>query len=606
MTVQSARLVGFIASGAVAAGLTVAPIAGTATAASDDPVFHPVSADAVAPTLRRAAGSSAKTAGASTAAVAKRGVKKSKGEQILQDRRGIQGVGSQGLAVATGAKHVLEAGSFDDGSTVFGAIRAYLKKSGKQSKSATLNQFFGIKAAQAEISQPALAYDPVGKRFIAVGITDDAGDVGLVMRVSKSKAALPFGNKKWHKPVRFSESTSAIGADTDTEANPQVGVTSNKIAITATTDNVDPNRIYMFPKGPYYKGNDPGAWAANVNTTYDGQSPAINASKQANAFIVIPDTGDVTATTYTGKAKSSPPVFSKNVVYPTAGKGNLTTPPTVVQGGAGSDLDLGGLAFTNAVWRGGELWAATTVNCGGNACVRVFGIGTANGVVLLADEKLKATGKDWFSPALAVDGAGYVHLVATDVGSEAGPSMAVFARTGKGNKGWTAPLLVRKGNGPALQGPLVSDWWKSNAAAIDPTSPWDVWVAGAAGANGVPDTQLTSRVARISLAKNQATLKTSTNSVNKGSKVTFKAKLSRPGGDVIKGLPIALQKKPVNGGTWKTIKSGKTSAKGKKVWKVKVKKPARYRTLGKAKQQQNGQGKVFDKATSKAKRITLN
>lgn len=596
MTVRNARLIGLAASGALAAGLISVPMGGIASAGSDEPDFHAITADSVAPAASRR-GASARAGGDATAARGGCCVKKSKGEQILQDIKAIQGVGSAGLSVAAGVKHVLEAGSYGS----IGAIRAYVKKTGKQAKTASLNQFFGIKAAAADISQPNLAYDPVGKRFIAVAVTDDSGDIGLVMRISKGTMVVPFGNKKWHKPVRFSQTTSTP-ADPADEFDPQVGVSSNKIAITAKTDmGGTPNRIYMFPKGPYYKGKDPGAWAADVNTTYDGQAPAVNASKQANAFIAIPDTSDVTVTTYTGKAKSNPPAFSKNVVYPTASKGDLTVPPTVVQGGVGDNLDLGDLAFTGVAWRGDKLWAAATVSCGSDACVRVFQVGTGNGVALLSDEKLKSSGNDWFSPALAVDAKGYVHLVATDVGSFPGPSMAVFARTGKNS--WTAPRFVKTGNDVALPNSGTSDWWKSNSAAIDPTSPWDVWVAGPVGTGGVTN-GLTSRVARVSLAKNQATLKTSRKSAPKGSKVKFTGKLSRPGGDVIKGLPIALQRKPANGGKWSTIASGKTSANGKKVWKVKIKKTSLYRTLGKAKKQKNDQGKVFDKVTSKSKKVS--
>ena len=44
-------------------------------------------------------------------------------------------------------------------------------------------------------------------------------------------------------------------------------------------------------------------------------------------------------TTYTGAATNNPPVFSKNVMYPSD---PLTAPPLINQGSAETTLDLGG------------------------------------------------------------------------------------------------------------------------------------------------------------------------------------------------------------------------------------------------------------------------
>jgi hypothetical protein len=143
------------------------------------------------------------------------------------------------------------------------------------------------------------------------------------------------------------------------------------------------------------------------------------------------------------------------------------------------------------------------------------------------------------------------------------------------------------------------DWWNSTGAAVDPTSPWDVWVAGSVGPDG-------TSVARVSLAKNKATIKASATKVKKGSKVTFTVKLTRPDSkDTIKGLPVALQKSPKSKNKFKTVKSGKTSAKGTAKWKLSVKSATKYRTLGKAKKQNGGAGTVFDKVTSKPVTVNL-
>ncbi len=152
---------------------------------------------------------------------------------------------------------------------------------------------------------------------------------------------------------------------------------------------------------------------------------------------------------------------------------------------------------------------------------------------------------------------------------------------------------------------MDSDWWNSTGAAWDPTSPWDVWIAGSVGNGGVGN-GLSTSVARVSLAKNKASIKASSTRVRKGSKVTFTVKLARPDSkNTIRGLPVALQRAPRSGGSFSTIKSGKTAANGTARWKVKVTKATRYRTLGKAVKQQNGAGRVVAKVTSRPVTITL-
>ena len=384
----------------------------------------------------------------------------------------------------------------------------------------------------------------------------------------------------------------------------RVGMTANKVVITAVAD--DPtdasvaNRILFLPKKRLYNNTDPGAWAADLNNTYDGQAPAVNVTSQANAFVAVPATSDISVTTYAGRATSNPPTFSRSVMYPRS----PLLPPPVVDQGTGGNLDLGPLVFNGVAWRAGKLWAAAAVECpaSGLACVRAFGISTKSGVTLAAQEKLKPAGHDLFSPSVAIDGAGYVHIAATDVASgTGGPSFAVFAR--KAAKNWTGERYVKKANGE-YNGPGSNpdDWFGGTAAAIDPTSPWDVWTTGAIGTSAGG---LITKVARVSLAKNVATIKASDRRVNRGHKVTFKAKLSRPGGDVIKGLPIALQRKPVHGGNWHSIKSDKTSAKGVVEWTLKIKKAALYRTFSRGANQSGGEGEVFAKASSFRKKISL-
>ena len=576
----------------------MAPVGGATAAGSDDPVFTPISAESgAAPNVtaaRFAAGSTAARANGGTAAI-------SKNLQALQVLSGVNRGGDQGLTVAAGPNQVVQLGGEK--------VRMYTKYTGGIKKTFPMSKLFGL--ASIDVSQGTIVYDPVGKRFIAAAVTDDSGTIGLVLRVTQGTN--PVKLNKWQPSVQFAADDTEN--DDAVERDPMIGVSNNKIVITTPITDADApsstNRIFMFPKAPIYSGRAPGPWAASVNNTYDGQAPAVNASKESNIFVAVPDTNDVSLTTYTGAATTNPPNFSKSVTYPST---PLTTPPVVDQG-AGDDLDLGPLAFSGAAWRSGELFAAATGTCGGSACVRLIGLGTESGVALIEDEKYKATTGsdiDVFSPSVAIDGAGYVHTAVTAVSETDGngPSLAVLTLTNVSlDDPADADLKARvialgdeafDDNGT----PGTVDWFGSTGASVDPSSPWDVWVTGPAGSATVGSPNLSSSVARVSMAKNAATIKASKTNVKKGAKVTFTLKLKRPdSGDGIKGLPITLQRK--GAGKWKKIDNGVTSKKGVYKATQTIKKAGRYRTLGKTVNQVGGEGAAIEKVVSKQISVSL-
>ncbi|HVQ87975.1 MAG TPA: hypothetical protein VMT88_07320, partial [Actinomycetes bacterium] len=526
MTARNTRLVGLATAGALLTGLMAAPPVLAAGASSgDDPVFVRISSsdlpgggDSAARAVR-----TARTAGTHLHAK----VHQSKGVQILQSFAGRNNIGADSIGVATGPKDVLQVGA--NGGSVF------TKSTGKVVKKyKSLNKLFGIDVSVG-VSDPTVAYDPVGKRFVLVAVTDDGGDIGVAVRVSKTSDPT-----KWFASVRYMDTTATVIPDPNPdvdESTVRVGTSSNKVVVTAVaddpTDTTIANRIMFIPKQQLYKNTGPDAWVADVNNTYDGQAPAVNATKQANAFVAVPDTSDVTVTTYTGDATLKAPKFSKSVMYPT---GTLLPPPLVDQGAA-DDLDLGPLTFNGVAWRSGKLYAAAATDCSGLACVKLFGVNTGNGVTLTSQKTLSSATDDWFSPSVAIDGAGNVHVVANDVaGAASGPNVVVIAKSGST---WTNALFLAKAAGEYNGPGNPTNWTGGTDAAIDPTSPWDVWVTGAIG---TATNTLASKVARVSLAKNTAKIKADDTQVNKGEQVTFTAKLSRPGGDTIAGLPIALQK----------------------------------------------------------------
>lgn len=568
MDTRAGRAVGLLATVVVGLGMVTALHSGAAPRQSSDPQFVKVRARS-APV--RAAGPSAARAAVPPPASPSARVRTVKRPQVLQSLLALQGVGAGGLSLATGPQHVVQVG---------GPAARILRKATGKVKNRSIHQMLGVPNT-VTISTPTIAYDPLGKRWLLAAIAEQGGDTSIAFRVSRGRSPLP---SRWFPAVHYG--TIADDGRDVVEAAPKIGVSGNKVAITSlATDPGDAavaNRILILPKpGPsgLYRDGSADAWTAFVNHTYDGQLPAVNASRQANLFIGVPDTNDVTVTTYTGAAKANPPGFSKSVTYPATA---LLPPPSVAQGSGGDVLDLGPLAFTGAAWRGGRFWGAASTDCGGQACVRVFGIRTGAGVVLIADRALTAAGRDWFSPSLAVDAGNAVQVAVTDVGSATGPSLGVLTRRTNGS--WTGLRLVRAGRSVVDAPPAggSTSWVGASSAAVDPTSPWDVWITGAAGDDQVSN-GLTSRVARVSLAKNRASLSANRTRVHPGQQVRFTAKLSRPASrDTIRGLPVLLQVRRTTHGQWTTLRTGTTRADGTARWSVRVNRTGFYRTVGRA------------------------
>ena len=612
MTSRSARFIGLSAVGALVVGTLVAP---QALASNDDPVFVSVDASVLGSAtggVARAGAPMTQRAGSVVAARAAK-VRVSKTEQILQRLTGAQGSSvalTPTTSVAAGTKQVMQVSA--------AGVRLLAKNTGAViASTSNVNVFFNVTAANTTITDPTVAFDLIGKRWILAGIaTDDQGTVstaddqtGIAVRVSKG-ATLKASQSSWRAPVGYAEN------DTVTEAMPRIGISGDKVVITA--DAVDSgnatvaNRIFVLPKSKLYSATTvgPNAWVSSVNNTYDGQTPAVNASSGNAAFTAVPDTGDFTVYTLTGAATTNAPVFSKSVMYPTAA---LVDAPDVPQGGGGS-VDLPAAIDSASVsWRNGVLWTGLTVGCtpsgdaSPRACIRMYKVTTSSGVSLDVEETLSKSGYNWFAPGVAIDGSGLPHVAFNgSLTTATSPSVSSAVRVRKSNGAWSGFKVLNIGTAPFDDGVVgpSAQWAAAGSAAPDPSSPWDVWVsAGFAKVAGAPNWG--SSIARVSLALNVAKVKPSRTRVSQGARVTFTSSLKRPQSkDGIRGLPIALQSKPRGSSKWSNVRSGTTNGSGVKKWTLRVNRTADYRTLGKAVKQSNGQGVVVTKVTGRAVRVT--
>jgi hypothetical protein len=618
---RSRRLVGLgavYAAGTLVLGLAVAPAVGATgsdrTAGARGPVFHRVAASQLPATAapssaqvaRQAVSGTASSSAGRTVTVRSRSVAVSKGEQVLQRLKGLVGTANArrpSTSIAVGPQQIVQVSG--------GAARILVKSTGKALGTTTnLKQFFGITSPGVTVSQPTATFDPVGKRFVLIGIADNGGSTGIVARVSK-KSTINAKQSSWNEPFGY--------ADTDavTESQPKVGVSGDKLVVTARAS--DPgdasvkNAILVVPKQQLYGATTvgPSAWVASVNQTYDVQVPAVNASSGNPAFVAVPAPNDFTVYTLTGPATTSAPSFSKSVVYPATA---LVDAPDVPQSG-GDTIDLPRAIDSASVsWRQGTLWAGLTVGCtpsgdtGTRACLRVLRIATSGGVSLAADKTLSSTGRYWFAPGVAIDGNKSVHVGfswSNPSTSPGGVGAAVMARTSGGS--WTPYRVTAAASVPFDDGTGAStaSWADAGAAAVDPSSPWDVWVAGVATTSAIvpPAANWASVLNRVSLARNKASVKPSSTSVRRGTRVTFTARLMRPqSSDGVAGLPLSLQSRAKGSSRWVTLGSAKTNSNGIRKWTLAVRKTADYRTVGK---KVSGGGRFVDQVTGAPVRVTV-
>ena len=536
----------------------------------------------------------------------------SKNEQILQRLTGA--VGSPGArtpttALGVGTQQVMQVNG--------GGVKLFTKSTGAVVGSSTnLKGFFNVTAANTTVNDPTVAFDLLGNRWVLTGIaTDDQGtatssddEVGLVVRVSKG-ATLKWSQKSWRTPFGYAET------DDVTESKPDIGISGDKVVITTVavdaSDATVAHRIFVLPKGQLYAStvSGPDIWVSSVNNTYDGQTPSVNASAGNAAFVAVPDTDDFTVYTLTGQAKASAPLFSKSVMYPTP---SLVDAPDVPQT-AGEDIALASAVNSASVsWRNGTMWAALTVGCTPSgdstqrACLRLLKVTTSSGVSLEVDETRAVATRNWFAPGVAIDGKGLPH-VGFSYSTSGGPvGSAAMVRMSNGT--WTGPKVISKGQVAFDAGTAspTGRWSDAGAAAVDPTSPWDVWVSVGHASNVVAPPNWATSVARVSLALNVAKVKASKTRAKKGSPVTFTASLKRPqSSDGIQGLPVQLQFKVKGSSKWKVLGNAKTDAQGQRKGVVDVSKTGDYRTRGRAVKQSGGQGQLVNAVTGPSVRVVV-
>ena len=165
-----------------------------------------------------------------------------------------------------------------------------------------------------------------------------------------------------------------------------------------------------------------------------------------------------------------------------------TTDPPPASQPSGPAIDTGDDRIQSAVSQNGHVWVAANDACvvgaATRSCLRLVQVTTAATPVVLDDADLALAGNDLYDPAVTLDRSGNPYVVATSSSLSIDPSVIVYGRAAHTGGFVSNYLWPGSGSytcsfcGAGDGGASGNRWGDYSGAAIDPSNPDDVWVAG--------------------------------------------------------------------------------------------------------------------------------
>ena len=161
----------------------------------------------------------------------------------------------------------------------------------------------------------------------------------------------------------------------------------------------------------------------------------------------------------------------------------LTSPPDAKQLGTTVLIQTNDNRLLDAVYRNGALWVSANSACvptsdaSTRARLRLIHLSAASGLTKKQDFDFGLSGRYYYYPAIQIDGSG--NLISVFSGSSASEYVGVYAsgqRTTLPLNSFQTPVLVKEGE--KAYTPFANRWGDYSGAAIDPSNPAIVWVAG--------------------------------------------------------------------------------------------------------------------------------
>jgi IPT/TIG domain len=356
---------------------------------------------------------------------------------------------------------------------------------------ADLNAFFSVPTGYG-FSDPRIIYDTLSGRWFLSGLAADAAfDSNAYLAVSDSTDP----TARWS----IYELASYAGVVTD---QPKIGVNSDKVVM-SWNDFTTSGTVFGGAETWVLQKSDLliGAGVQHVSFSPDASRfdivPVTSLTATATEYLVYNNTCSGAAGFGVGSCTTGSSTLGVVAITGTPAGGDVAwseSDPSVVQtsnppGAAqpsGPSIDTNDDRLLSAVWQNGTLWTTANDAClaGGVAqsCLRLVEVTTGATPSVLFDGDIGLAGADLYFPAVTLDGSGDPYVVATLSSSSIFPSVIVY-----GESATSSGLVganVWNGAGPyacSFCGAGNNRWGDYSGAAIDPTNPSDVWVAGEYG-----------------------------------------------------------------------------------------------------------------------------
>ena len=335
------------------------------------------------------------------------------------------------------------------------------------------------------VGDPRILYDAFSGRWFVSAGDFSRGQVLLAV----SKTGDPTGNWSAHR-VPSTPSSSCLD-------QPILGVGTWNVIVSVNVFSSCTVPPFTFQGSQYWVLNktdmvagaaNPASWTSLRNTAQFSVHPVRMESPSPVQYMVstLWDAGSAVSVFLQSFAVTGSPPGAVEVAVTDHQMATAQLPPPAPQRGSFYNVDTGDFRIADALWSRGVLWLAFNDQCRTpfywTACARLIEFDTeANAIV--QDFWVSSTLRDYFYPAIALDGSGNLAVVVGVSSTNDYPGLLVTGRLRDDPAGeFQPPLAVKSGSGPEESGCSASEnrcrYGDYFGASPDPADPTRVWLAG--------------------------------------------------------------------------------------------------------------------------------
>ena len=385
------------------------------------------------------------------------------------------GLSPPDVQIAVGPDHVVEA--------VNSALGIYTKL-GASVTNTNLSSLFS--SGSDPVGDPRILYDAVsGRWFVSAG----AFSRGQVL-IAVSKTGDPAGNWSTYQ-VPAAPTSSCLD-------QPILGVGTWNLIVSVNAYSSCTSPPYTFEGSQYWVLNktdlvdsvsNPATWASIRNTVQFSVHPVRMESPSPIQYMVSTlwdPANPVSVILQSFAVTGSPPGTVQVTVSDHQMAATAQLPPPAPQRGSFYNLDTGDFRIVDALWSRGLLWLSFNDQCrttfSWTACARLIELDTGADAIV-QDFWVSSSLRDYFYPALALDGYGNLAVVVGVSSSNDYPGLLVTGRLRDDPHGeFQPPVPVKAGSGAEESSCSSSSnrcrYGDYFGASPDPTDPTRVWLAG--------------------------------------------------------------------------------------------------------------------------------